>query len=263
MALIEIDRLSWPEVGRQAARDPIAVVPLGALEQHGPHLPLAMDTIAVEHVVRAAALSVPADVVVLPTLPYGMSSHHLAFPGTISIDACTLTDTLAAFVEGVAGAGVRKVALVSHHGGNFASMTDVVRRFADRAPGLLVRAFDDLSRYLEIERAAAQRAGLEVCASDIHAGAIETSIMLELGGGRLPRAWEGVDGHCSDDVETVTRALSDGVQALSASGVLGDPGSASAVAGREILDALRDELASWLAETFPDPEADRVEQLRA
>ncbi|MGE3799099.1 MAG: creatininase family protein, partial [Thermomicrobiales bacterium] len=76
--------LTREEIGRRARDGAIAVLPTGAIEQHGPHLPVGTDTFAVEHIVRFAAASIAdrVPVLVTPTLPFGCSPHHLSFGGT-------------------------------------------------------------------------------------------------------------------------------------------------------------------------------------
>lgn len=98
----------------------LAIVPVGATEQHGPHLPTGTDTLHTSWVTlraaRIAARSIP--VVVAPTLPFGSSHHHLPFGGTISLSTTTFYSVLREIVESLAGIGFRRIFVVNGHGGN-------------------------------------------------------------------------------------------------------------------------------------------------
>jgi creatinine amidohydrolase len=103
-----------------AAAGGMVIVPIGAIEQHGPHLPVWADTLQVEHITRAASALVPASVPILvtPTLPFGSSDHHLPFGGTISLDTKTLLDVLMNIGRSLTKSGFRKIMFVNGHGGN-------------------------------------------------------------------------------------------------------------------------------------------------
>ena len=107
----------------------IALLPLGAIEQHGPHLPVAVDACIVDGIVRRALELLPAalPVTVLPLLPVGKSDEHLAFPGTLSLSAETLARLWTELGEAVARAGIRKLLLLNGHGGQPQVMEIVAR----------------------------------------------------------------------------------------------------------------------------------------
>ena len=95
-------------------------MPIGATEQHGPHLPIGTDTLHAEHVARAAAASVAERcvVAVAPTLPYGCSEHHVVLGGTMSLQSRTLHGLLVDLGSSLAAAGCRRLFFVNGHGGN-------------------------------------------------------------------------------------------------------------------------------------------------
>jgi creatinine amidohydrolase len=154
----------------------IAVLPVGAIEQHGPHLPVGTDACIGQGIaLRALALLPEAlPVTVLPMLPVGKSDEHLAFAGTLTLSAETLIRLWTEVGDSVARAGVRKLVLLNSHGGQV-SVMDIVARDLRVRHGMLVMAWswfvagipDGL--FSEDE----QRLG-------IHAGGIETSMMLHL-----------------------------------------------------------------------------------
>jgi mycofactocin precursor peptide peptidase len=207
-------RMHWPDVERQPRL--LLVVPVGSLEQHGPHLPLDTDTrIAAEVASRACAGR--AGVGLAPALPIGASGEHAAFPGTLSIGTGALT---ACLIELGRHACLHWTAmlLVNGHGGN----ADAIRAATDRL------------RY-EGRACSAWHAGPP--GGDAHAGRFETSVMLALAGDtvRMTAAAPG-DPRPVDDLLPVLRER--GVRAVSANGVLGDPSGASAGEGERLLAQL-------------------------
>jgi creatinine amidohydrolase len=168
--------MSSKEFGELDAARVIAVLPVGAIEQHGPHLPVATDACINQGVLARAIEQMPDDlpVTVLPLLPVGKSDEHLAFPGTLSLSAETLIRVWTEIGEGVARAGIKKLVLFNSHGGQ-PQIMDVVARDLRVRHAMMVVAY---SWY-----AAGLPAGLFDDAEmrhGIHAGAIETSMMLYL-----------------------------------------------------------------------------------
>lgn len=108
------------EALRQIAGEALVVLPVGATEQHGPHLPTGTDYFTVEHLAREAAREAAAEipVVVAPALPYGSSDHHLIFGGTLSLSTATYYQVLRELTLSLAEDGFRRIFLVNGHGGN-------------------------------------------------------------------------------------------------------------------------------------------------
>ena len=177
----------WPslllhEITRReaAARAPeaIIVLPIGATEQHGPHLPLGTDSFIVEHLARAAAQEARAtiDVLVAPTLTFGSSHHHLPFGGTVSMATEHYYSSLRDMTESLIASGFRRVFILNGHGGNHELAQLVVRDLALTHAANLAAA-----SYWEIARAALMELGSQ--AGDVfpgHAGLFETSAILAL-----------------------------------------------------------------------------------
>jgi len=166
----------------QAART-MAVLPVAATEQHGPHLPLSVDTVLVDGVLAAALPHLPADVpvLILPTQAVGLSPEHAAFPGTLTLKAETIIRLWTDIGESVAAAGIQKLVLFNAHGGNV-SVMDIVARDLRARLGMLVYSVSWFN--LPLLDASGQDVNARFSAEEhrfgIHAGEIETSMMLAL-----------------------------------------------------------------------------------
>jgi len=152
----------------------VAVLPIAAIEQHGPHLPLATDAVIAEGFLAETARRVPEDldVLVLPVQQIGKSDEHLSFPGTLTLSAETLIRAWVEIGESVARAGIRRLVIVSSHGGNSEVMGIVARELRLRRAMLAVAtAWHRFGRPEGLFDAEEVRHG-------IHGGDVETSLML-------------------------------------------------------------------------------------
>src|SRR5260221_1682516 len=130
--------IHWPEIGAAERARWIAVLPLAATEQHGPHLPLGTDVmIAQAHLAGVRDLQPPAiPATFLPVQPVGISAEHIGYPGTLTLPVEVALRTWMALGESVARAGIKKLVMVTSHGGNSAAMTLVAQDLRARC-GLL------------------------------------------------------------------------------------------------------------------------------
>src|SRR5262245_46716085 len=133
--------LTAEDLRAKAASDAIVILPVASMEQHGPHLPVGVDTILCEGVCKAGAEKVAAEtaVVVAPTLWCGMAEHHMAFGGTFTFDIPTYRAVLLAFLKSLERHGFNRVFIVNGHGGNIAALNAFLPDFA-RETSLKVRA---------------------------------------------------------------------------------------------------------------------------
>ena len=148
---------STREEAARRAPDALVVLPVGATEQHGPHLPLGTDFLIVEHVTRAAAQEARAsiDVLVAPTFQTGSSHHHLPFGGTISLSTERYYGALRDMTESLIQSGFRRIFIVNGHGGNHELIELVVRDLAlSHACNLAAASYWDLAREPLAEHAA-------------------------------------------------------------------------------------------------------------
>lgn len=181
MTVLNWADLTTDDFGRLDGGRAIAVLPLGATEQHGPHLPLSTDTdLATGVIRRAAGLVDPSlSVLILPPMPFGRSAEHEDFPGTISLSAQTMIQILMEIGAGVADAGVDRLVLFNGHGGNV-SVMDIVARDLRHQTGLWVAH----TSWFSLCDAADHLDGDELT-HGIHGGALETSAMLALDDDRV------------------------------------------------------------------------------
>ena len=213
--MTELAGLTSAEVGELAAAGALLAVPVGATEQHGPHLPLCTDTdLAVALCARLAAAR--PGVLVAPPLAYGGSGEHEDFPGTLSIG----TEAVELLLVELGRSATRtfsRVLLVSTHGGN----ADAVRRAERR---LRAESRD-------------VRAWLPIWEGDAHAGRAETSLELALAPDRV-RPGRAEAGNTRPLTELMPELRRSGVRAVRPNGVLGDPAGASAAEGAALLARL-------------------------
>jgi len=154
----------------------IAVLPVGATEQHGPHLPMSTDTATIDGMVRATLPHLPDDlpVLFLPTVPYGKSNEHSRYPGTLTVSANTLISLWKDIGACIAKAGVRKLVLYNSHGGQM-SVMDIVARDLREEHGMMVVAANWYTLGLPEGLFTAHEGK-----HGIHAGDLESSVMLHL-----------------------------------------------------------------------------------
>ncbi len=163
---------------RDLAPDALAVFPVGATEQHGPHLPVGTDHFAVEHIAREAATLAAATipVVVAPTLPFGSSHHHLPFGGTMSLGTEAYYRIVRDLAESLITDGFRRIFIVNGHGGNNELVQLVARDLALTHPAhLAAGSYWDIAWEALVAAEAHIPGGLPG-----HAGAFESSLVLAL-----------------------------------------------------------------------------------
>jgi creatinine amidohydrolase len=222
---------SWTELDERSAT---VLVPLGSIEQHGPHLPLDTD-VRIATAVAEAAAAVPGPVrgelLVAPALNYGAAGEHEGFPGTISIGREVLHSVLVEYGRSACRWAARLV-FVNGHGGNGSTLVSAIGQL--RTEGRDVAWF--------------------ACASpggDAHAGYTETSLLLHISPVAV-RTDAMMSGNVSPVSELMAPMRAGGVAAVSDNGILGDPMAASAVDGRRMLNEMTARLADAVERWQPD-----------
>ncbi len=176
--MIRFDELTRDDL-RRLAPDATAIVPLGSTEQHGPHLPVCVDTAVVCHLADRSAqiASERVPVVVTPALPFGFAHHHLPFGGTISIDLPVYLDVLTGIGRSLALDGFRRILFLNGHGGN----DGPVREVGDRLVfGLGLDVLAGGTSYWTCAADALRGLNLDVGPVPGHAGGFETSCLMAL-----------------------------------------------------------------------------------
>lgn len=207
---------AWPQVGRGT----VLLVPVGSLEQHGPHLPFDTDTTIATAVTQGVAERLAEQGVqswTAPPIAIGSSGEHQSFPGTVSIGSDALHLVVVELVRS-ARTWAERVVLVNGHGGNAAALTSAVNQLA-------------------FERQTACWLPCRTEEFDLHAGRTETSLMLHL----RPEAVRmdlAEPGDTRPLAEILPAMRAGGVAAVSANGVLGDPTGATAAQGAEALTTM-------------------------
>jgi creatinine amidohydrolase len=232
--------IHWTDLAGAGRERWIAVLPLAATEQHGPHLPVGTDVmIAQAYLARVRELlSDDAPVTFLPLQPVGISTEHIDFPGTLTLPTEVALKSWMALGESVARAGLKKLVMVTSHGGNSAAMSLVAQDL--RAQHGLLVVTTGWSRLSSPEKIFSA----EEASHGIHGGAAETSIMLARYGGQVRR--EAIADFRSSGIAMAKdyRRLSTQrpapfawqAQDLNPSGAVGDATQASAEKGERLIE---------------------------
>ncbi|MGE0231766.1 MAG: creatininase family protein [Flavobacteriaceae bacterium] len=238
-------------VARAAGRM-VAVLPIAAVEQHGPHLPVGTDLMIAEGLLAIAAGKLPDDVPlsVLPPIPFGKSDEHGGFAGTLSLSAETLIALLTDIGGSLAASGVGRLVILSGHGGNSECMGIAARRLRERY-GMAVVATNFMRFGLP-----GGTVGDDEGRFGIHGGMVETSLMLHL-------APDLVDMEKAADFVSADQTMADNhdflgfsgpgglswmISDLNPTGAVGNAAAASAEAGRRIADWQAARLARLIEE---------------
>ena len=242
----------------------IAVLPVAATEQHGPHLPLRVDSALVDGVISVALENLAQDIpaLVLPTQAIGLSPEHARFAGTLTLKAETTIRLWTDIGESVAATGVRKLVLLNSHGGQVGVM-DIVARDLRARLGMLVYSVN----WFGLPLVGAQGEDVNALFSahehrfGIHAGEIETSMMLALAPELVEMAQAQNFASTSEDRANRFDILGNGksaklgwqMQDYNPHGAVGNAAAATADKGRAVLDAAGRALARLLGEIHQLP----------
>ena len=196
----------------------IVILPLGAWEQHGPHLPLATDTLiidaVIDHAVNAEFL-LSDKFLLAPTLSITASDEHQGFPGTLSTGTQALTDSVVAICRSASWA--RSICIVNGHGGNADALKKIASALDHEKVSYSIWSLPSYS------------------GSDMHAGRTETSLMLHLDSSQVKMSLleSGATGSASELIEAMRVG---GVSSVAPNGIIGDATTATSEHGKEVLD---------------------------
>lgn len=237
----------------QHARDKVVILPLGAIEQHGPHLPASTDTSIVSQIALAAEKQLPDDILLCPTLPFGSSHHHLFFGGTISISITTYTQIVVELSESLLQNGFRRIVLLNGHGGNITPIKQALSMLSTRydlntSPNIALVTYWELAGKIFAGDPPMESPALS------HACEYETSLMLHLfpekvfqdkiqrakrPGGNGYIAWE-------DDIPYRGVTMLKRTELISSNGSSGEPQLGSAKKGKYLFEHAVDSLLQFV-----------------
>ncbi len=239
----------------------VAVLPVAATEQHGPHLPLSVDTDIVNGMVQASLAFLPSQlpVLFLPTQTVGKSTEHIQFAGTLTYSANTILRIWADIGASVARAGIRKLVLLNSHGGQV-SVMDIVARDLRTAHEMMV--FSVNWYQLPIDAQVMQQFDTDEHRFGIHAGQIETSLMLALQPHLVDMSkaahFKTQSQQRAKDYPIlgngVTAKLGWQMQDYNAQGAAGNAAAATAEKGQQLLQSAGQQLALLLGEVSALPQ---------
>ncbi|MFE3323828.1 creatininase family protein [Streptomyces sp. NPDC059176] len=213
----------------------VAILPIGSFEQHGPYLPLMTDTVIACAIAREVAAAYRVHC--LPPVTISCSHEHAAWPGTVSISAATLYAVVQDIAESLRRSGIHNLVLVNGHGGNYV-LRNVVQESA--GSGTRMALFPGSADW----KAARDRAGVQTTShSDMHAGEVETSILLHAHPELIRPGYETSDCLADDREHLLTL----GMRAYTETGVIGRPSKASSGKGKELLAGLVESFAAYFA----------------
>jgi len=233
--LLDLDSRSFE---RRLRSNPLVILPVGALEAHGPHLPLGADQIQAE--ATALALADRIDALVAPTIPYGSAPGARKFPGTVSLTIAQLEVHTQGVLSELARSGVRRVLVLSGHGerGHMAALREAAEEAMRAQPGLRVVVLCDYDFVYELR-------GKESPATDGHAGLLETSRVLALAPESVGTERPVVEYKHSPFVPGSP------TEAAWPESVIGDTRAASAELGRRVQAHVLDRLAATVRAELP------------
>lgn len=242
-----LGELTTQDAARAVTGSPVVILAAGAFEQHGPGLPLATDLVRAEHVADQVAAELGGRAVVGPSLPVGVSPHHLGFAGTVTLSTTTFAAVVREYCDSLHRHGWRRVLVVNGHGGNDAALSTVAQDLLASHPDLEF-AWTPLTPL-------AAEVVAEIGVSEVHghSGEAETAQMCHIAP-QLVRSDRLAPGTSRlDELDPLAALARRGparlalrYDRLSANGVLGDPRDATPEQGKALVDLIVRRIAGFV-----------------
>jgi creatinine amidohydrolase len=246
------EEFTWPEIRAAAAERRVAVLPVGTVEQHGPHLPLSTDVVTATEMSRLAVERIPREAVLLPSVFYAFNEHHLDFPGTIAVEGETFVRYVTDIGRSLAHHGFRKILLVNGHGSNVPFLDIAARNITNRTAAIcaMVPWWNLIPKPLFGElRESAFPGGMA------HGCELETSVLLYLRGDlvQMQNAEPDFPPQRSEffywDLQTPSPVFfQEFFSRYSRTGTLGDPTKATVEKGRRFVEGVVERLVALIRE---------------
>tara|TARA_Y100000590_G_scaffold190409_2_gene216690 strand:+ start:3891 stop:4655 length:765 start_codon:yes stop_codon:yes gene_type:complete len=244
-----LERMRSPDIAAAIAEGTSTViVPCGAVEQHGPHLPMFTDAEHGTHLGAEVAERL-GNALVAPTIRVGCSEHHMTFAGTISLREETFRAVCNDYCKSLSRHGFTKICMLPTHGGNFKPLENMLEKLKDTAEdGCTVVAFTDLIALVETwKEAVEETSGLGDRVGG-HADIAESSLMLHLHP-ELVKEDDAQQGFTAELDETaIQKIINNGFHTVTPNGILGDARGMSKKIGRDCLSAVADLIANYFRE---------------
>lgn len=244
-----LENLTWPEVKKLKLANKVVVLPLGSFEQHGPHLPLTTDTDLVTAVARAIERKRPAKVLCLPTLWPGHSTHHLFFPGTLSVSQMPYIQLVVELCRSIVNFGAKKVFLLNGHGGNDIPVRAALRELKTAFPKVKFV----FASYWSLAAASIQAIRESGTGGVGHACEMETSLMLHLHPNRVKLHLAKRDGPKHKDPYRKADMLYgrpvyfvNEFHEVTKTGTIGHPDLATAKKGEQFFDSIVKDVTAFV-----------------
>ncbi|MBL8214469.1 MAG: creatininase family protein [Bryobacterales bacterium] len=252
---------TWVEMKEVAKRNPVVVIPVGSVEDHGPHLPLDVDNFLISSICEEAAKRANGDILLMPLIPYGFETHHMDFPGTIDIRMEHMLNFTLDVCKSVAHHGFDRILLADGHGSNMPILDLVARRTIIETNALCAPFLWPSLALSEIKSVRESgRGGMS------HACELETSVYLYLDGERVQmdkavKEMEQPDSDFiwSDLLNPGPVRMMDIWTRFSKTGVNGDPTVATREKGRIIFEAVVENFVKFAREFRARKRGDRVD----
>lgn len=252
---------TWVEMKEVAKRNPVVVVPVGSVEDHGPHLPLDTDNFLIWSICEEAARRANGDILLMPLIPYGFETHHMDFPGTIDIHMEHMLHFVLDVTKSVARHGFDRILLADGHGSNMPILDLVARRTIIETEALCAPFLWPSLALKEIRDVRESgRGGMS------HACELETSVYLYLDHERvhMDKAQKEMEQPESDFIWSDLLSpgpvrMMDIWTRFSKTGVNGDPTLATREKGRVIFEAVVDNFVKFAREFRQRQRGERVD----
>lgn len=243
------DNLTSLEIGNLAKLDPIVIIPIGSIEQHGPHLPVGTDTIVAVEVAQRVAVKLNTlnkACVVAPAVTVANSKHHMHFAGSMTLTPSDFYNVLHAYINSITTHGFKKILLLNGHGGNTAPISTSLIMLNETF------GFPIMNCGYWVAASKVMKETLTAQSGMIHACEAETSLMLAIDESLVDPIYKTLV--CKEKNSGV-RAFAEGfintfhfIEEETDSGAIGYPNAATAQKGRIILEKTSDIIAELLAD---------------
>lgn len=246
------EEFTWPQIREAVSQNRVIVLPVGTVEQHGPHLPLVTDVLTSTEIARRAVERAPEQAILMPSVYYSFNEHHLDFPGTIAVEGPTLINYVTDIGRSLAHHGFRKILLLNGHGSNVPFLDIVARNITNHTEAIcaMVCWWSLIPTELFTElRQSAHPGGMA------HGCELETSLLLYLRGDlvNLREARPDFPPQQSEffywDLQSPSPVFfQEFFSRYSQTGTLGDPTKATSEKGRRFLEAAVETLVRLISD---------------